>query len=119
MTRTDDEHWKRATGMLRQQGPAPVPDDLAERAYRAALQQPVEAERFADVLMPCSLWMAPCLVAAALILMLLPPPRAAAPAAERANPVQSAWDISTRPFDRGSVTAAILATPARAAEVRR
>ncbi len=119
MKPSEKKYWEKATGMLREEGPAPVPADLAERAYHQALASSLESEpSWLDTLLRYACWAAPCLLAAAVLLLLLPRP-APVSKAEASNPVKIAWEMDAQAISGRSLVRAILATSAEGEEVRK
>lgn len=114
MNSKERDFWERATGMLGQDGPALVPDDLAERAFRKALHAEPRSESLFDALLPFARWAAPCLMAAAFFLLLIPEFKTT----EKTNSVIAAWEMSTGPVSEKAVAAKILATPSEINEVK-
>ena len=115
----EKKYWQKATGMLGGEGPAPVPADLAARAFsRALASESRPLPSWLDTLLSYACWAAPCLLAAALLLLLLPPP-APISKADASNPVKIAWEMDVQAISGRSLVTAILATPEESEEVRK
>lgn len=114
----EKEYWEKATGMLSQDGPAPVPEDLAERAFRKALEGKSRSGlSFIDAFVPYAWRAALCALTAAVIPLLLPT-FATTTKAEEDNPVEIVWEMSAKPFSHQFVATTILATPMKTEEVQ-